>query len=145
MKWSKENWFKPWTSEISKCPRESFKLAGSYFNIHRESALGPLRKVLELLKSFNFAFGRFLSSVEKFGEKQTWTSAQFKLNWISEFFLNPQMFRSFHFKILWALDQTTINKVVSLTLMYKVYFDQNLSVVKNSSKKSNWKSSKWST
>ena len=48
--------------------------------IQPESAPGPLTKVLEDLKCNNFAFGIFLSALEKFGEKQTWTSAQYKNN-----------------------------------------------------------------
>ena len=47
--------------------------------IQQESASGPLTKVLELLKSSNFAFGRFSSTLEKFGEKQTSISAQYKV------------------------------------------------------------------
>jgi len=39
--------------------------------IQPESAPGPLTKVLEHLKFNNFSFGRFLSALEKFGEKQT--------------------------------------------------------------------------
>jgi len=40
-------------------------------NIQPESAPGTLTKVLEHLKCNNFSFGRFLSALEKFGEKQT--------------------------------------------------------------------------
>ena len=74
--------------------------------------------------------------------KQTWTSAQFKLNWISEFFQNLQKFRSLHFKILWDLDQAPINKVVDLALIYKVSVDQKLSSVQNYRTNSSWKSTK---
>ena len=38
--------------------------------IQQESAPGPLTKVLEHLKYNNIAFGRFLSALENFGEKQ---------------------------------------------------------------------------
>jgi len=46
-------------------------IAALFCKIQRESALGPLRKVLELLKYSNFHFGRFLTSAEKVGEKQS--------------------------------------------------------------------------
>ena len=110
--------------------------------MYQESALGPWRKVLELLKSINFAFGIFLSSVEEVEEKQTWTSAQFKLNWNSEFFQKPLKFSRSYTKIGSVLDQTPINKVVALTLRYKFSFGQNLSSVQNPSEKSSGKSSK---
>ena len=80
--------------------------------------------------------------METFGEKQTWTSAQFKLSWISEFLQNPQKLSSSYIKIGSVLDQTTINKVVALTLIYKFSFGQNLSYTQNSSEKSSEKSAK---
>ena len=108
-----------------------FKSSCLDFKIQAKSALGPLRKVLELLKYSNFAFRRFLSSVEEFGEKQTWTSAQFKLNWISEFFQNPLKFSSSYFKFGSVLDKTPIRKVVDPFLLYKVSFNQKWSTVQN--------------
>ena len=80
--------------------------------------------------------------MEETEEKQTSTSAQIKLNWISEFFQNPLKFSSAWFKIGSVLDKTPINKVVALSLEYKVAFDQNLSSVQNSSEKSSGKSAK---
>ena len=77
---------KPWNPENSKCPNEHLRLTTMQMKIQPESAPGPLTKVLEHLKCNNFSFGRFLSALEKFGEKQTWISAQYKNNWISEFF-----------------------------------------------------------
>ena len=104
-----------------------------------ESAPGPLTKVLEHLKDNNFAFGRFLSALEKFGEKQTWISAQYKNNWTSEFFQSPYLFSRSYFKFGSDLDPTPINKVIDLALTYKFAFGQNLSSVLHSSEKLSWK------
>ena len=60
--------------------KEETKFRGLKFNFWKESAFEPLNKVLENLKANNFDFGRFLSSVEKFEEKQIQTSAKSKLN-----------------------------------------------------------------
>ena len=108
-----------------------FKSSCLNFKIQAKSALGPLRKVLELLKSSNFAFGGFSNTLEKFGEKQTWTSVQYKNNWISEFFQSPQLFSRPYFKICSVLDKTPIRKVVDPFLLYKVSFNQKWSTVQN--------------
>ena len=48
-------------------------------NIQQKSASGPLTKVLEHLKFNNFSFGRFLSSLEKSGEKQNQSSVEIQI------------------------------------------------------------------
>ena len=68
---SKESWLKPRNPENSKCPNEHLRLTTMQMKIQQESAPGPLTKVLEHLKFNNFSFGRFSSTLEKFGEKQT--------------------------------------------------------------------------
>jgi len=57
----------------------SHKSLKVYFKNERDSALEPLREVLENLKSNNFVFGRFLSSLEKFGEKQNQSSVEIQI------------------------------------------------------------------
>ena len=84
----------------------------------------------------------FWETSEFSGEKQTWTSAQFNLNWISEFFQNPQKFSSPYIRIGSVFYQTPINKVEALTLICKFSFGQNLSSVQNSSERSSGKSVK---
>ena len=120
--------------------KEETKFGGLKFNFWEKSALEPLNKVLENLKSNKLDFGRFLSSVEKFEEKQTQTSAIFKPNWISEFPQNTQMLRSLHLKIFWVLDQTPINKVVDDRISENFVFGRFWSLMEKYGEKPNWKS-----
>ena len=56
----------------------SYKFGTMHLKIYKVSSLGPLRNVLELLKPNNFAFDRFWSYVEEYGEKIRKKLAKFK-------------------------------------------------------------------
>ena len=61
------------------------KFLAEQLKIYKVSIHEPLSKVVDHWKPSNFAFGRFSSSKEKFGEKLNQSSIEIqRLNWISE-------------------------------------------------------------
>ena len=92
------------------------KFEAMHLKIYKGSALDPLSKVLELLKSNNFTFGKVWSYMEEIGEKFKWKQSNTKYNWISESSQKSPKFRSLYLQIFWVLDKTSNIKVVGIVL-----------------------------
>ena len=96
---------------------DSYKFGTMHLKIYKVSALGPLSKVLELLKPNNFDFDRFWSCMEEIVEKFKWKQSNTKYNWISESSQKSPIFRSLYLWICWVLDRTSNVEVLALVLI----------------------------
>ena len=130
----KETWFKPWELKNFKVPKRTLQVIRFIFqNLSRISSWS-LKKSSRTFKIHQLYFWRFLSSVEEIEEKQTWTSAQFKLNWISEFFPETPKIQKLIFQKLWRIGQNFKHKSCRPYFNLQVWFWPKLKF----SSKSGW-------